>query len=320
MSNFKIIVMRKYLKTIIPEKIRTLVRVALFNIKFFPRTFHVVLNYLKHNNDTFENELSVAIIIKNEAPYIKEWIDYHRLIGVEKFYIYDNDSTDNVLEVLKSYIDLGIVAYHFLPGKKMQYKAYQLAVEKYKNQTKWLAIIDADEFIVPVKENKIIDVITNVENKVKRNIVSLKIPWVMYGYSGHREKQEGLIMENYTKNDGAIATLKSIVNPRTVIGFASPHYAIHFFGRSGVSENGEKIVGPIFFKNKKISVQEIRINHYYTKSYEEFVYKARKGRADHNTDLIIPDFDPMYSSRYDDAIMDKYIPIIKENIKERYKQ
>ena len=44
--------------------------------------------------------LSVVAIAKNEAPYIKEWIEYHKLVGVERFYFYDNGSTDNTREVL----------------------------------------------------------------------------------------------------------------------------------------------------------------------------------------------------------------------------
>lgn len=49
-------------------------------------------------------KLAICVIVKNEAPYMKEWIDYHRLVGVEKFYVYDNESTDSLLSVLAPYI------------------------------------------------------------------------------------------------------------------------------------------------------------------------------------------------------------------------
>ena len=39
--------------------------------------------------------VSACAIFQNEAPYLKEWIEYHRLIGVEHFYLYNNGSTDN---------------------------------------------------------------------------------------------------------------------------------------------------------------------------------------------------------------------------------
>lgn len=71
-----------------------------------------------------KNKLSFVAIIKNEAPYIIEWIEYHRLVGVEKFYIYDNGSTDNIKDILTPYISNNTVVYHEFPGKEMQLSAY----------------------------------------------------------------------------------------------------------------------------------------------------------------------------------------------------
>ena len=34
----------------------------------------------------FETELAITAIIKNEAPYIKEWIEYPKLVGVQKIF------------------------------------------------------------------------------------------------------------------------------------------------------------------------------------------------------------------------------------------
>ena len=44
--------------------------------------------------------LAVCAIAKNEGAYFAEWIEWHLSQGVEKFYIYDNESTDNTREVL----------------------------------------------------------------------------------------------------------------------------------------------------------------------------------------------------------------------------
>lgn len=38
--------------------------------------------------------LSIGAIFKDEAPYLAEWIEFHRLVGVEHFFLYDNLSTD----------------------------------------------------------------------------------------------------------------------------------------------------------------------------------------------------------------------------------
>lgn len=48
--------------------------------------------------------LSIVCMALNEGPYIKEWIEYHKLVGVERFYFYDNGSNDNTREILEPYI------------------------------------------------------------------------------------------------------------------------------------------------------------------------------------------------------------------------
>ena len=71
----------------------------------------------------FKYFIAVACIIKNEGPYLKEWLEYHKLIGVEHFYVYDNESTDDTKDILKPYIDSGEVTYIYYPGRDKQDEA-----------------------------------------------------------------------------------------------------------------------------------------------------------------------------------------------------
>ena len=82
-------------------------------------------------NTKFENELAIGAIMKNEGPYLKEWLDFHILVGVTKFYLYDNESTDETKEILKPYIKSGIVEYNYWPGKAMQMAAYFDILDKH---------------------------------------------------------------------------------------------------------------------------------------------------------------------------------------------
>ena len=76
----------------------------------------------------FPYDLAVVAILKNEGRYLKEWLDYHLLAGVDHFYLYDNDSTDNYKEIIAPYVEAGLVTSKFFPGKKMQLEAYDEAV------------------------------------------------------------------------------------------------------------------------------------------------------------------------------------------------
>src|SRR5919198_6692821 len=53
--------------------------------------------------------LSACTLYKDHAEYLREWIEFHRLVGVERFFLYDNESTDDHEEVLAPYVERGIV-------------------------------------------------------------------------------------------------------------------------------------------------------------------------------------------------------------------
>ena len=91
--------------------------------------------------------LGITAIVKNEARYLAEWIEYHRLIGVGKFYIYDNESTDGILAVLDKYIAEGIVEYRPITGKNRQNDAYNDSLNRHRKEVKYMAFIDAEEII-----------------------------------------------------------------------------------------------------------------------------------------------------------------------------
>ena len=103
----------------------------------------------KRDTRKLKYRISLCLIFKNEAPFLKEWIDYHRTIGVDHFYLYNNNSTDNYQDVLKDYVDQGIVTLIEFPYDHAQMKAYEHCLEHYKTETNWIGFFDADEFICP---------------------------------------------------------------------------------------------------------------------------------------------------------------------------
>ncbi len=248
------------------------------NIKnFFIKRFNLIIDKLKKN---YKNKLAIAAIIKNEAPYIKEWIEYHKLVGVEKFYIYDNESTDNTKEILSAYIKSGEVIYKSFPGERMQCKAYNHAVKNYKFECKYIAFIDIDEFILPLTNKNIFE---TVEDKLKGNpkTSGLAVQWLIFGSSGHKTQPNGLVIENYTlcaqEEFDYNKYVKTIANPRKINYFTDPHFPVYYKGFHNINSNGEIIKGSE--TNNKRCYKDIRINHYFTKSYEEFIRKRERGRS-----------------------------------------
>ena len=101
------------------------------------------------DKNLFLHDLAVVAILKNEGHYLKEWLDYHLLAGVNHFYLYDNESSDNQREVAAPYVKAGLVNYISMPGKAMQMVAYNDAVNRFKFQCRYMVFIDGDEFIFP---------------------------------------------------------------------------------------------------------------------------------------------------------------------------
>jgi hypothetical protein len=256
----------------------------------------------------FKYNLAITAIMKNEGPYLKEWLDYHMLVGVEKFYLYDNESTDDTKEILKPYIKKGIVDYTYWPGKIQQVITYKDSVNKHAEDTKWMAIIDLDEFLVPVKN----ETLTEYLNTLPKNFAQLIIGWEIYGSSGHKTKQNGLLIENYKKHADKSWGVKSIVNPRLVYNITNPH--THKVAGFTIDENGKKIRHLIQEGNRNITTNKIRCNHYVTKSFEEYVARQKRGSAaQKNTNHRSIEKFKIYDRNevYDD-IMDKYIDKLKK--------
>ena len=230
--------------------------------------------------------LAIACIIRNEGRFIKEFIEFHFLAGADRIYIFDNESSDNTREVLDPYIKDGRVIYFYFPGKRMQFVAYRYAIRYCRKFTKWIAFIDADEFLFsPIGNLK--NVLKNYEDEV-----GIGVNWVSYGPSGHDKRPQGLVIENYVQTFANREHLfnrhiKSIVNPNKVESVMSPHFCKYKAGRLAVDENHVFIDGKV--KNapyqsrcftSKNSVNKLRINHYITKSLEDLREKCKRGYPD----------------------------------------
>lgn len=230
---------------------------------------------MKRDSSRPDVYLAVCAIAKNEGPYFREWIEWHLAQGVEKFYIYDNESTDNTKEVLAPYVEAGIVEYTFFPGRKRQLAAYDDCIERHRLDTRWIAVIDLDEFIVPMQDASIPAFLHRMER-----FAVVEINWLVYGSGGAKEKTPGDVMQRFRRHSlpGHYLNhhVKSILNPRRVCTMTGCHEAARISGKPGDS-HGNAITAN--FRDREPQQDVIRINHYAIKSYEEFLAKRARGRA-----------------------------------------
>ena len=217
------------------------------------------------DKNLFMYDLAIVAIMRNEAAYVKEWIEYHWAAGVDHFYIYDNESPDNFKEVLQPYIDKGIVTYEFYPGKTRQCEAYMEAIKKYRFFCRYMAFIDADEFIFPQNTDKsIVEVVDEILDQQEReHRAGIEINWMMYG-SNNLEKADYSkgVLERFTRRAEKFnAIIKTIANPRKIDYLHTPHYMVYFGENTPCIDERYK-EEPLIF-----------VNHYSLRSREEYEKK-----------------------------------------------
>lgn len=210
----------------------------------------------------FEYELSIAAIFQNEAPYLREWIEYHRIQGVEHFLLYNNNSTDNFQQVLDPYICQGVVELIHWPHVQkekdftnfcfdVQPKAYMNAIDRSRNTTKWLALIDIDEYLYPIEHESISECLKKEFDKE----VGVYIHWLNFGHSYvDKVLPKELLIEKLimcaTAGDERNTFRKSIVKPIHVKTCINPHLCEYNSGQHR--------------QDKKVD-KYLRINHYWSR-------------------------------------------------------
>lgn len=217
---------------------------------------------------------SMCAIVKDEGAYLPEWITHHRLMGVTRFYIYDNESRIPVSETVKPF-DHGDVTVVPFPGRGMQMKAYSDAVSRASGVSFWLAVMDPDEFLMPVLKSDMLDILSEHEASA-----ALCVNWIMFGPSGHKIRPSGLQFDAYLKrnpeNSPVNAHVKSIVRPELALKPLNPHAFVYAAGSTAVNENCAPVEGAF---SSPVSVSKVRINHYFTRSEVEYRVKISKGDA-----------------------------------------
>ena len=229
---------------------------------------------------------TICAIAKDEEFFIKEWVEYHLLIGFEYIYIYDNNSHVPVAKILSEYIDNGLATVIDFPRDVDQQRiAYMDCLQKYGNQCKWMAFIDIDEFIVPNAADDIRDILDRYGD-----YGGLAIHWKMFGSGGHKIRPDGGVIKNYNQVVSCNNHIKSIVQPAKVNKVFTPHNFGYLDGSFCVNEDYIPVAS---YQSYHIS-KTVQINHYYYKSLEDFKDKLKRGCAtgtDRDHDVAIADFE-----------------------------
>jgi hypothetical protein len=88
--------------------------------------------------------------VKNEGPFLLEWIAFNRVIGVTDFLFYSNDCTDGTDTLLDRLAAHGIVRHLPNPATNRRYQVEALRHaygQKFVRAADWTFVADVDEFL-----------------------------------------------------------------------------------------------------------------------------------------------------------------------------
>jgi len=220
--------------------------------------------------------LCVGAMFKNESTGMKEWLEHYIRRGVDHFYLIDDSSTDNYMEILEPYIEKDIVTLFTTKdwprrlGRQMNlYNTYILPRLK---ETQWLLMCDLDEFVwSPIDVN-----MYNVLSRTCSDLGQIQVNHRLYGSSGHIKQPESIV-NSFTKrgkleNVGII--YKYFVNSKFEFASLATHHAI--------------------FKNKEYEnvkyflavTQDYFITNHYCCQSREFWDKIKCTRGDSDAYLV----------------------------------
>jgi len=239
----------------------------------------------------YKYDLAMFTMFRNEARFLREFIEFHKLVGFQHFYLYNDGSTDNYQDVLRPYIKSGQVEVIEWENKspvsfcalcdldfpidleeiitrdttQRALRAYNDCIARTRGRVKWLALLDADEYLFPVAFDNLLDFLRGYEE-----YGGVCANWVMFGTSGVKSIPDGdLLIRHLIKcqQEPSNQHVKSIVRPERVESIPNQHYADYKPGFFAVNADKIRSSGMYFLNGP---VDKLRINHYWTGDEERF--------------------------------------------------
>lgn len=209
---------------------------------------------------------AICAILRNEHSYLKEWIDYHLSIGIDYIYLYE-DVGDTHEEICKEYDNVFLtpikdfVTYEHSFAK--QACVYDKFIEQHKDKITYAFFIDLDEFVM-FEDGYDLKSLIDICNDMGGGVL---LPWKMYGAEGLVKKPNTNVLDTYKTPSSCIFTQEEMTDKTVYKTFCrtdrGPMEGFH-------AHPVAKTLVPWGAKN---IYSVCWINHYITKSWEEWCEK-----------------------------------------------
>ena len=241
----------------------------------------------------------IIACMKNEGPFLLEWIAFHRAIGFHHFLIYTNDCSDGTDVLLDRLAEMGILTHidnSNWKGNSPQVSALNAAIKHpVAKNAEWLVHIDADEFINIRTGNGTFDCLLKA---LPKDITNIAMTWRMFGSAGVNAYEDATVLKQFDRcapaympkphtawgtktailNIGAYGKISCHRPNKLVDEFADK---VKWVNGSGLDITGARAEKGWRSDTKTIGYDLVQLNHYALRSSDSFLVKRQRGRALH---------------------------------------
>ena len=239
--------------------------------------FLLIIFFIDFNQFHKKIKVCLCAVGKNENKYIIEFVEHYKNYGIDKIFIYDNNDLNGEKfdEILSEYIKKDFIEIIYHRGEKgIQKRMFQDCYEKNKKEYNWLIFYDLDEYI-HLKRYKNIKEYLNSKKFKKCN--SIYLNFLFHTDNNLKYYDNRSLSERFTETIKKKCIGKSILKGNlNNIHISSVHNLGVKSGRCNGFGNLDKSKG---MHCSKPDYNYNYIDHYYTKSTEEFINKINRGSA-----------------------------------------
>jgi hypothetical protein len=221
--------------------------------------------------------VAVVVMVRDEKPFLDEWLAYHRLLGIDHFFVYDDEpdlSMDGFLKPHSQYVTVTpwFECHSHLPGRNKQTKAYTHALYHGLEDFEWVVYLDVDEFLLFRRHGSIQEFLSSFD----RSVSSVSLNWMIFGHNGFYEDPVDLVTSSLTKRMRLPSPeCKSISKCADIARVESAHRVVLRRGRRAGATGMEFLKGRAFVGGVEVAC----VNHYLCRSFARWMSRADRGRA-----------------------------------------
>lgn len=232
--------------------------------------------------------VSICAMIKDEQQYLDEWIKWHIKIGFDKIFLFEDIGSNPHDEICNKYNqvhllkvnDIDLSNYNTMcHGSFRQQWVYRYFLDRYRNETDWVLFIDADEYLQFEKGYNLKEFLKEYDR-----YNGVFIYWKIIGWSEQTKKNNNEVVSRF-KKEGKLLKGDEAWDYKSFVNFNYADSTLETIHKVGNGVNTAKLS-----TIKVRCFKKCWLNHYFTKSWEEWLTQIFKRGDTFSAHRSVSDF------------------------------